>query len=193
MSVRTPYEQIAEKLRRRTDEPSVQPTGTPPQRVAGGFGTVPAAPIDTTKGPPAPKHLSARDADRLLTAELLQAARDLTESTSALTARIGRQGATNGVLDVVLATFPASGLITIGYPVAIGSLVVVNHHAADGVTVHSGQAGLSAPAGGRGVQLVAAGVRLVMPIGDRSACLWGTAGGRVSVQAYTGLQPFGGL
>ena len=335
-TIRTPYTVIAERLRGRVDEPSVQPTGTPPERVAGGLGVVPGAEaaINTTRRTPAPRPLTAREADRLLTAELLQAVRTVTEQTSALTAAIGRKGALNGVLETALVTIPAEGYVTRDYPTAVGSLVVTNHAApttgpavstidpaagaeisftvpagetwelqsfegalvtsavvanrqvsliidngagatlarivaaatqaasltyvysfsdvgyeygavrdnklvqglprmtlaagwtvrtstlnldvgdnwgpavvgaalsyvrtttaAGLVTVHSGppsSSGATAPTTGRGVHQVAAGERSVMPIGDRAFTIWGTAGDELSIQAFTGLQPFGG-
>lgn len=197
MSIRTPYQQIADRLRRQVDEPSVQPTGTPPATVAGGLGVVPGAEkeIDTTKRIPAARPLTPREADRLLTAELLAAVRQTTQQTSALTAAIGRQGSTNGVIDVALVTIPAEGVARFDYPTLIGSVLVQNHGAADTMTVQSGQPASSstgAPTQGRGVGLVGPGERLVMAIGDRSVSVWGTAGDQVHLQAFTGLQAFGG-
>lgn len=161
--------------------------------VAGGYGVVPAAPIDTQhKDPAGARPMSAKDADRLMTAELLDALRSLVESTTALSSRIGRRGATNGVLDVFLDTIPTVGYIQRDYPVTVGSVGVINHHASQPVIVQSGQPnGTTAPATGRGVQRIEPGSYLVMPVGDRAFTIWGTATTILSVQAFTGLQPWG--
>jgi hypothetical protein len=161
--------------------------------VAGGMGVVPAAPIDTQRHDPAPApKMSAKDAERLMTAELLSAMRALVESSTELSSTIGRRGATNGVLDVFLDTIGANGYIQRDYPVTVGSVGVINHHATLPVIVQSGQPnGTSAPATGRGVQRIEPGSYLVMPIGERAFTIWGTATTILSVQAFTGLQPWG--
>lgn len=158
--------------------------------VAGGYGPVPAAPIDTTREVPAAARLSPRDAERLMQAELIAAVRSLTESSTEIASRIGRRGATNGVLDVFLDTIGASTYITRDYPVTVGSLVVTNH-GATAITVMSGPPGPAAPASGRGVQRIETLARLIVPIADRTFTIWGAAAVTVSVQAFTGLQPYG--
>lgn len=164
--------------------------GGPPATVAGGYGVVAASTVDTTKQVPQPRAMSSKEASALMTAELLQAIRGVVDSTTELTARIGRSGATNGVLDVALLTLDASGLYAVDYPVTVGSLVIVNHGATD-LTVHSGQPSSSAPPSGRGVQRCAAGARLVMPVGERAFAVWGAAAVVFSLQVFTGLQPYG--
>jgi hypothetical protein len=167
--------------------------GERPTTVAGGMGVVPAAPIDTQrKDPASARPMSAKDADRLMTAELLDALRSLVESTTALSSRIGRRGATNGVLDVFLDTIGTAGYIQRDYPVTVGSVGVINHHATQPVFVQSGlPSNTTAPATGRGLQRIEPGSYLVMPVGDRAYTIWGTSTTLVSVQAFTGLQPWG--
>lgn len=161
--------------------------------VAGGYGVVPAAPIDTQRKDPTPgPKMSAKDAERLMLAELLDAIRSIVESSTELSSRIGRRGATNGVLDVFVDQIPTAGLIQRDYPVTVGSVGVINHHATLPVYVQSGMpSGSSMPTTGRGLQRIEAGSYLVMPIGDRAYTVWGTATTLVSVQAFTGLQPWG--
>lgn len=178
------------KLIRRINEPAIQPTGTPPEHVAGGYGVVPASTVDTTKTTPAPRSMSAREAQALMTAELLQAIRGVVDSTTELTARIGRQGATNGVLDVALVTLDEGGMYTRDYPVTVGSVVIVNHSDAE-LVVHSGPPGSSVPSTGRGVQRCEPHARLVMPVGERLLSVWGEAASVFSLQVFTGLQPYG--
>lgn len=172
--------------------PGVQPTGTPPATVSGGYGVVQSAAsqVDTTKTTPSPRPMTPKEAQTLMTAELLQAIKGVAESTTELSAKIGRQGATNGVLDVALVTLDASGVYAVDYPVTVGSLVVVNHGAAN-LVVHSGPPSSSAPSVGRGVQVCEPHARLVMPVGQREFAVWGTAAGQFSLQVFTGLQPFG--
>lgn len=165
---------------------------THPAHVAGGFGIVPAAPIDTAREVPEARKLSPAQAQQLMQAELLQAIRSLVESSTELSSRIGRRGAVNGVLDVFLDTIPAStGYIQRDYPVTVGSIGVINHSAATAIIAHSGPAGGAAPASGRGVQRIEPGSYLVMPVADRSFAIWGPATTLLSVQVFTGLQPWG--
>ena len=163
-----------------------------PSSVGGGFGIVPAAPIDTTRTVPDARRLSPKDAQALMQAELLSAIRSLVESSTELTSKLGRRGATNGVLEVSLDTIgAATGYITRDYPVTIGAIGVINHSATTAVIVHSGPPGTSAPAGGRGVQQIEPKSFLVMPIADRQFAIWGPATTQLSVQVFTGLQPWG--
>jgi hypothetical protein len=162
--------------------------------VGGNFGLVPSAKADpdTSKTTtPEPRSLSPKEAQNLMTAELLQAVRGVVESTTALTSKIGRQGATNGVLDVVLLTIPAEGCWSNDYPVTVGSIALVNHGAAT-MTVHSGPPmGNTPPTVGRGVQLCQTGKDITMPVGQRELTVWGTAGQQFSLQVFTGLQALG--
>lgn len=178
------------KLVHRVQE---QPTRTPTATVSGGYGVVASAEsqVDTTKQAPQPRPMSPKDAQALMTAELLQAVRGVVDSTTELTARIGRQGATNGVLEVALVTIDASGVYERDYPVTVGSVGIVNH-SDQPLTVHSGPAGYSAPVQGIGVQRIEPRSYLVMPVGQRGFAVWGTPGALMSMQVFTGLQPWGG-
>jgi hypothetical protein len=164
---------------------------THPSSVGGGFGIVPAAPIDTTRKVPEARHLSPREAQALMQAELLQAIRSLVDSSTEISSRLGRRGAVNGVLDVFLDTIPTAGFIQRDYPVTVGSVGIINHSAATAVIVHSGPAGPTAPASGRGVQRIEPGSYLVMPVADRTFAIWGASLTVLSVQVFTGLQPWG--
>lgn len=182
----------------RVDHGAIQPTGTPPDTVAGGLGAVPSAKTPRTD-PNQPqaigRTMTKKEAEQFMLAEFLAASRQLVESTTALTAAIDRQGAINGVLDVMLDAIPGTGDVyrVYAYPTTIGMVRITNHHAADALIVQSGTpSGPSAPTSGRGVQKVAAGATVEMPIGTHSVTVWGTAGGQFSLQAYTGLQPWGG-
>ena len=166
--------------------------------VGGGLGVVPAArdQVDTSakaQPGPAPRPMKAADAQVLMMAELLQAAQGAAASSTALLDRIGRSGSLNGVLGVELATIAdATQPWTKDYPVPVGSVVIVNHSQGTTMTVQAGQPNSSSPpTSGVGVQKVAPLGRLVMPIGDRSVTVWGSASDQISVQAFTGLQPFG--
>jgi hypothetical protein len=175
--------------------PDAQPKAKLPATVAGGFGTVAAAPINTTADATAARPLNARQAEALMHAELLSAVRSLVESSTEIASRLGRRGAINGVIDVRGLTFPAGvpSILTASYEVAAGSIVVENFSVAGVVIVQSGgAAGDTGPqTAGVGVQYVGPGRRLIMPLGDRTWTMSGTAGDKVNVQAFTGLQPFG--
>lgn len=178
-------------------KPSAQPAARRPATVSGPLGVVAAAPIDTSVDVPAPRPLNARQAEALMNAELLSAMRAIVESTTEITAVLGRRGALNGVIDVWGGVFPAAvgglSLLTKSYETAAGSIVVENFSVAGVVVVQSGgAAGDTGPqVAGVGVQYVGPGKRLIMPLGDRTWLMSGTAGDRVNVQAFTGLQPFG--
>lgn len=161
--------------------------------VGGGFGPVPSAKaaVDTTRTVPEPRPMSPKEAQTLMAAELLQAMQGVVSSTTELSSRIGRAGATNGVLDVALVTLGADGLYAVDYPVTVGSLHMVNHSTTQTVTVHTGPPSSSAPAVGRGVQLCAPGDRLTMPVGQREFSVWGKPGDQFSLQVFTGLQALG--
>lgn len=185
-----------DRLRARIQEPAVQPTGAPPTTVEGGLGVVRAAESEVPYNAPdvRPLKLSTKDAERLMLAELLQAVQTLAASNTELTAAIGRQGASNGVLDVFRARIPTAGYIQRDYSVSVGSVLVVNESDANAVTIVSAPAsGTTPPATGVGVHVVTANAFLCMPVaGSRVVTIWGTAGDYVDVQVYTGLQPWGG-
>lgn len=170
-----------------------QPAGKLPAQVTGPLGTVPGAGIDTGAPVPEPRQLSARQAEQLMQAELVAAIRSLVESSTEIVARLGRRGATNGVLESWAGVIPAGGVLQRTYEVAIGSVSVENCSAANLMTVASG-----VPAGdtggqsaGTGVSKVRANSRGIAPIGDHSFSITGTAGDVVSFEVFTGLQPYG--
>lgn len=178
-----------QRLRDRARQPSLQPTGTPPDRVAGGMGVVPAAP-STDRRPPAPPaaRIKPKDAERLMQAELLQALTALSESSTQLAATV-RALTPNGVLDVFYDVFGADGYLYRTYPVPVGSIAVVNHGAA-AVTYTSEAPTTGAPYRGRGTQKIEGKSALTIPVAGRAFTLWGTAGEAVSVQVFVSLQPF---
>jgi hypothetical protein len=182
-----------ERLRTVLYDGGRQPRGIMPSTVQGPLGEVPGAGIDTAREPVQPRQLSERQQQAVMQAELVSAIHSLVDSTTEITARLGRRGAMNGVIDVWGGQFPASGLIQRTYEIAVGSLVIVNLDAATTITVQSG-----VPAGDTGVQAAGTGVqyvlplqRHIMPVGDRSFTISGPAGTRIGYQAFTGLQPFG--
>jgi len=164
-----------------------------PKTVGGGFGNVPAAPIDTTKEIPEPRRLSPRQAEQLMQAELVDAIRSLVESSTEIAGRLQRRGAVNGVLDVWAGVLPTGGTITRTYEIVAGSMRVTNHGTAGFLTVQSGVAAgdTGAQSAGTGVQYIAAGATHSFPLGDRSWTITGTAADRVSLQVFTGLQALG--
>jgi hypothetical protein len=185
------FDVVAERAKTAAhDAPTVQPTGTPPDRVAGGKGIQPAAP-GFPPGPTRAPKLSAKDAERLMQAEILGALRNLAETSTALAAAV-RGGITNSVLDVFVAILDANGICSRSYPVPVGSVGVINHSATATLTVQSAPESSGPPGLGRGMQLVEPKSFLVLPISGRFYTIYGTAGEKVSVQAFTGLVPWGG-
>lgn len=146
---------------------------------------VPKAP-----GGPA-KPLTPAQADQAWRDAMLTELRQLRQTSTELAAR-ERGGVVNGVLDVRVWAFDTSGLLALGYQVAIGSLVVANLSTTAEVTVQAGtQSGDSAPTSGRGIQVVPASSWLAVPIGSHACTLYGTAGQRIGLQVFTGMQAFG--
>lgn len=169
-----------------------RPAETLPKTVGGGFGNVPAAPIDTTKDVPAPRRLSPAQAQTLMTAELLNAIRSVAESSTELAGRLGRRGAVNGVLESWAGAIPASGVITRTYEVAAGSISVENL-SAQKLIVNSGVA-----AGDTGANAAGVGVSYIRPsafgrsvIGDHSFLITGNPGDLISFEVFAGLQAYG--
>lgn len=166
-----------------------------PRSVAGGYGVVPAAQVDTGRPVPAPRALSPKEADRLMQGELLQVAASLRDSTTALTARLGdRHGAVNGVLLVRYVALDADGQWQYAAPVTIGSAVVehVDPAAPKPVYVIAGGGAATLPGtGATGVQRVQPGREKKLPVGGHVLQVWGDPGAVINVQLYTGLQPFG--
>lgn len=190
MKVRGPLDGFV-RLRDKANEPSVQPIGTPPATVDGGYGRVPAAPVDFNPPPAAPK-MSPKDAERLAQAEIIHAMQQAAGALTEVTARLGgRQGAVNGVLAVRLVALDADGRWTYTGQVTVGSAVVENHHASAPLYVVSGDSWATPGAGTTGARMIAAGQERRMPIGGRTVSILGTPGTLVSVQFFTGLQPYG--
>lgn len=174
--------------------PAGQPAVKAPGTVQGGFGPVPAAPIDTTRDVPAPRPMNARDAERLMQAEMLDAMRSLAASSTEISGRLGRRGAINSVIEIWGGVIPAGGTITRSWEVPIGSVRITNHGvAANVLTIQSGVAAgdTGAQTAGVGVNYCAGQATHSMAIGDRGITITGTAGDRVSLQAFAGLQAFG--
>jgi len=163
-----------------------------PKTVGGGFGSVPAAPIDTTKDVPAPRPLSAAQAQTLMMAELNAAVRSLVESSTELAGRLGRRGAVNSILESWAGLFPASGVITRTYEVAAGSMTIENM-GTHVVTVTTGVAAgdTGANTAGVGVSYVRASAAGKAPLADHSFTITGTAGDAISFEVFTGLQAYG--
>jgi len=182
-------------LGRLTGAEQPNPPSDPPQTVTGPLGTVPGAAgqVDTTREVPPTPRLSPKDAQRLMDAELLSAMRSLVESSTELTNRIGRRGSVNSVLLVTHAVIPASGTLQWTMDATIGSARIVNHSAANTLTVQSGvPAGdTGAQSAGTGVQRINANLTHNMAVGDRSITITGTAADRVSLQLFSGMQAFG--
>lgn len=180
-------------LGRMQEDTRRKPVEQLPKTVGGGFGNVPAAPIDTTKDAPAPRRMSAAQAQNLMFAELLAAVRSLYESSTQLAGRLGRRGSINGVMETWAGVFPASGIIARQYEVAVGAITVDNLSAAGVVTIVNGvAAGDTGPqTAGVGVSYVRPNSRYIAPVADTGFTLVGTAGDKVSFEVFTGLQPYG--
>jgi len=133
---------------------------------------------------------NSREAQHLLTAELLEEIRRLNETSSEMAARL-RSGILNGVLLVELAVFDATGLVERTFNTTAGSAAIVNHGSAD-IIVSSAPAGPAAPGQGKGIQLIPAGAGMTVPVGTRTLTLYGTTGQKVSVQVFTGTQAWNG-
>jgi hypothetical protein len=172
--------------------PTADPVGRPAETVTGGYGVVPGAKHAVNTNVPAPvRKITTRDAANLMNAEILTALRELVESTTQLTAAVGRQGSLNGVIRVGAYRFDATGTIELSHPVTVGSAIVFNTGLYM-VTVQLGPgAAASVPGLGQGFFRVPAGAFVPVPIGQKAFVLYGTAEQEVSVQAFTGMQPFG--
>lgn len=128
------------------------------------------------------------EAERVLTAELLEALRHQAQTTTEFMERLGGQ-IINNVLDVFTATFATDGVITREYNVAAGSVEVCNDLNTNTVTVSSAPAGGgiagSAPGGGTGVFKVKGGATRTVALASRTLSLYGTSGDTISVQVFT--------
>lgn len=180
------------RLQAAVSGPAKQPAESLPKTVGGGFGNVPAAPIDTTRAVPAAKPLSPAQAQALMTAELLNAIRSVAESSTEIAGRLGRRGSVNGVIESWAGPIPASGVITRTYEVAVGSISIENL-SAQKLIVNTGVA-----AGDTGANTAGVGVSYVRPtalgrspIGDHSFLITGNPGDLISFEVFAGLQAYG--
>lgn len=125
-----------------------------------------------------------REAQRVLTAELLSELRHQAQSQTEWAERLAGQ-IVNHTLEVWSGTFDASGVISRSYEVAAGC-IVVNHLgvAANIITVSSAGPG-SGPPGGTGTYPIAGGTTRTVALGSRAFALYGTAGDRVGFQVFT--------
>jgi hypothetical protein len=184
-----------DRLKSRLYDGSAQPDGTMPKNVQGPLGTVPGAGIDTSRDlpTPAPRTLTDRQQQALMTAELIDAIRSIQQTQTEIAGRLERRGAINGVMESWAGTFPTSGIITRTYEVAVGSVRVENLSAAGVVTIVAGvAAGDTGPqAAGVGVSYVRANSAGNAPIADHSITFVGTAGDRISFEVFAGLQAYG--
>lgn len=169
-----------------------QPVEQLPKTVGGGFGNVPAAPIDTTKEVPPARRLTAQQAQTLLMAEMHAALRSLVESSTELAGRLGRRGSVNSVLESWAGVIPANGVIQRTYEVAAGSISIENL-SAQKLIVNTG-----VPAGDTGGNSAGVGVSYIRPnalgrspLGDHSFTITGNPGDSVSFEVFTGMQAYG--
>jgi len=181
-------------LRRRVDaDPSITPTGTPAPRVEGGFGRVAAAKAEINPNTPVPaRKFNAREAQHLLIAELLAAARQLTATTTELSSQIGKSNtALNGIIGVTKLLITSDGYVKIHRPVTIGSAVILNNSANDWTVQLGPGSSDTAPEKGVGLFPIPAGAFIPVPIGQKAFTIFGTSGDSGGIQLFTGLQGYG--
>lgn len=131
------------------------------------------------------QQVSPREAQRVLTAELLAALRHQAQASTEFMERLGGQ-IVNNILEQWSGTFDATGIITRDYGVAAGTVTVNNLGAAGHIITvsSSGQGGSAAPSG-TGTGLVDGGTERTVPLGSRTMTLYGTNGDRVSFYVTT--------
>lgn len=134
---------------------------------------------------PAARPISRREADALVSAELLEAVRAQAATNTAVLAALKGAQLTNGILDSLTATLDASGLWSRDWGVAAGSAAVTNHGSAD-VYV---SAGPTAQTSGRGATRIRAGGSAVVYLSSTTMTVSGAPGTGVTVVAFTGVQP----
>lgn len=124
----------------------------------------------------------ARRDERALVTELLDEMRQLRLTATEQLARWqGGLFLRNDVLEVATRTFESRGYLHLQYHVPAGSIEVSNH-STHTITVVSGAPQDSAPVGGRGVYVVAAGVCRTVNVASREITLYGTSGDVFSFQ-----------
>lgn len=124
-----------------------------------------------------------REAERVLTAELLAAFQDYARTQTVFNERLASQ-VVNHVLDVQTITIPTAGYVWRTYRVAAGS-VEVRNLGTHQMTVVAAATSDSAPANGSGVYVVPAGAVALVNIASRQFTLYGTAGDQASYQVFT--------
>jgi hypothetical protein len=126
-----------------------------------------------------------------LTEQLLAEMQHLNATQTAMMARLRGGLILNDVLGVEQILIPAAGFVQRDYPVAVGSVVVVNL-SATAVTFATGGGTAAPPTVGTGVQTVPASSWLAIPVGATTFTLYGTAGATVDLQVFSGMLAFGG-
>lgn len=174
------------------ESPTAQPVGQPAVTVQGGYGTVPGAKHLVNPNVPVPiQKITHRDAQNIVTAELLAACRSLMESTTELTGQIRRQGAKNGVIGLELISFADSSGVEVSRPITIGSMIIHNVGSSSVIVQVGAGAASSAPNKGQGMHSVPPGAFIPIPVGQRGLVLYGNAGQQANIQLFTGLQAYG--
>lgn len=97
----------------------------------------------------------------------------------------------NGCLEVATDVLDGNGILARSFHATCGSVVITNTTGALLIVAAGPPAAGGAPARGKGITQVPANFAMTIPIGDVAFTLYGTAGTTVSLQAWTGLQPFG--
>lgn len=136
------------------------------------------------------RRLSRRDADRLLTAQILDELRHYMQTMTAAAARLeGR--IVNDVLTCELCTFDAAATpIFRNFHAAIGAVQVRNLSGANTLVVTSQGPQGGAPSGGVGVWKVPPSTKEMINLASRQMTIYGTAGDQVEFQAFTkGAEP----
>lgn len=156
--------------------------------VAGDGGITPLAGSKVTPKRAATDRTPSPTPATILTEQMLAEMRMLRETNTQLAALMRGQ-LVNDVLGIEIATFDAQGIITRDYRVAIGSITVANHTAAD-VIVASAPPGGAVPGTGRGLQRVRPAIQRCMNLGaSHTVTLYGVAAGTVSIEVFTRPQP----
>ena len=127
---------------------------------------------------------SARETERALGAELLEALRHQAQTQTEFLERLAGQ-TVNHCLEVYSGTFDATGQFTREYQVAAGCVKVRNLGvAANIITVSSAGPGTGAPSG-TGTFLIPGGETDVVPLASRTFTLYGAAGDRFAIAVFT--------
>lgn len=134
---------------------------------------------------------SAREVERALGAELLEALRHHAQTSTEWAERLAGQ-LVNHTLMVWSGVFPTAGVLAWDFGVAAGSCYVRNlaEAATDVVTVVADGPQETAPTGLGTWTVPGAGGADTVPLASRQVTLYGAAGDRVQIQVYTaGVRP----